>query len=546
MALIKCTECGKEFSDKAAACPNCGCPVSEIIKGNITPEEQKKAAEQIFAAVERTLDRARKASARFELESESTKRLAKSLDCNPNWMFGKDNIRLIVSGAVKTCDALYSTYQGLIPKLDAECRPLLQKNPGAVAVRFVLGTIQWLNDESEIENNYAAHYEDIDLGTLVRAKYLPSEANKMIRAIWQAEYLKAPDQDADKKWSQKLAEHKRLAYELERTTLRTKEFPDLAERRAEREKEEEERRKAEEARRKAEEERWAAEEAIRREEEKRKRAEAEKRRPQLEADKQKYDADLKKWETECDAVKAKRSERVKEIKVEKIAARKTSLIAAAERRRDEAISAANDRITSETKRKQEAEAKLATLGVFKFNEKKTQKWIIEDATRLIAEAQAAIPAAQAAYSREMSEADSKANDLNYDYQKAAERELPLPPKPPKPKSLVKEEERIKREEKEERERRRKEKKREAIGLLRPSSGGKLTFKQEEDLFFKEAIVEYMYDNPEPMTTSDMKEKIPALEDETNQRISSCARSLALNGIIEKYTLEHRTYFRIPE
>lgn len=28
MALIKCPECGKEISDKAAACPNCGCPIS--------------------------------------------------------------------------------------------------------------------------------------------------------------------------------------------------------------------------------------------------------------------------------------------------------------------------------------------------------------------------------------------------------------------------------------------------------------------------------------------------------------------------------------
>lgn len=27
MALIKCEECGKEFSDKANACPNCACPV---------------------------------------------------------------------------------------------------------------------------------------------------------------------------------------------------------------------------------------------------------------------------------------------------------------------------------------------------------------------------------------------------------------------------------------------------------------------------------------------------------------------------------------
>lgn len=27
MALIKCTECGKEISDKATICPNCGCPL---------------------------------------------------------------------------------------------------------------------------------------------------------------------------------------------------------------------------------------------------------------------------------------------------------------------------------------------------------------------------------------------------------------------------------------------------------------------------------------------------------------------------------------
>ncbi len=29
MALIKCPECGKEISDRAESCPNCGCPASE-------------------------------------------------------------------------------------------------------------------------------------------------------------------------------------------------------------------------------------------------------------------------------------------------------------------------------------------------------------------------------------------------------------------------------------------------------------------------------------------------------------------------------------
>ena len=30
MALITCPECGKEYSDKANACPNCGCPTNNV------------------------------------------------------------------------------------------------------------------------------------------------------------------------------------------------------------------------------------------------------------------------------------------------------------------------------------------------------------------------------------------------------------------------------------------------------------------------------------------------------------------------------------
>ena len=42
MALIKCSECGKEISDKAAACPNCGCPISEM---NVTPIDSSRPDE---------------------------------------------------------------------------------------------------------------------------------------------------------------------------------------------------------------------------------------------------------------------------------------------------------------------------------------------------------------------------------------------------------------------------------------------------------------------------------------------------------------------
>ena len=35
MALIKCPECGKEISDKALACPNCGCPITASTQKSI-------------------------------------------------------------------------------------------------------------------------------------------------------------------------------------------------------------------------------------------------------------------------------------------------------------------------------------------------------------------------------------------------------------------------------------------------------------------------------------------------------------------------------
>lgn len=39
MALIRCSECGKEVSDKANKCPNCGCPIST---GNMTHEQTER------------------------------------------------------------------------------------------------------------------------------------------------------------------------------------------------------------------------------------------------------------------------------------------------------------------------------------------------------------------------------------------------------------------------------------------------------------------------------------------------------------------------
>ena len=47
MALVTCSECGKEFSEKAAACPHCGCPIEEAIKKPTTVIENKSNANDL-------------------------------------------------------------------------------------------------------------------------------------------------------------------------------------------------------------------------------------------------------------------------------------------------------------------------------------------------------------------------------------------------------------------------------------------------------------------------------------------------------------------
>ena len=219
---------------------------------------------------------------------------------------------------------------------------------------------------------------------------------------------------------------------------------------------------------------------------------------------------------------------------------KKALNTAAEQRRDNAVAAANTIIASETKRKQEAETKLMSLGAFKFSEKKAQKRIIAEATQIIEDAQTAISSAQAAYSQEVKEVNQKVNNKKSVFQQRVETELPLPVKPSKPQSLIDEEERIKREEKEEQERRKKEKKRKAINIIR-SQRFFSTYTKEE-----EGVVEYMFDNPEPMTLSDMEENIPELYDVGHGQVGRIVRSLERAGIIEKYSEEYPPYYRISE
>ena len=53
MALIKCTECGTEVSDKADKCPKCACPISTVNnkKTQVIEQTDKKLKMQMLISV---------------------------------------------------------------------------------------------------------------------------------------------------------------------------------------------------------------------------------------------------------------------------------------------------------------------------------------------------------------------------------------------------------------------------------------------------------------------------------------------------------------
>lgn len=65
MALIICSECGKEFSDKAPSCPNCGCPTIEsLTPPDLADKVESKVEKPIFDVLYETYPDDREAAAK--------------------------------------------------------------------------------------------------------------------------------------------------------------------------------------------------------------------------------------------------------------------------------------------------------------------------------------------------------------------------------------------------------------------------------------------------------------------------------------------------
>ncbi len=198
MALIKCTECGKTFSDKAPACPDCGCPTEIVLNASNSTEAKEKvkiasknASATMLEEVNKAKSKARSAERQFESRNSSIQiKASRNID-----LFGGNATSRVVeiqADAREACDDLYASYQTLVETLDAICRPLLNSAPSGEAIKAVCDMIKYLNDESEIESNFTASFNGSNLGNVANSKYVPSISNKMIQKFWEARYAESP------------------------------------------------------------------------------------------------------------------------------------------------------------------------------------------------------------------------------------------------------------------------------------------------------------------------------------------------------------------
>ena len=152
------------------------------------------ATEQLLQAAKIAKERAKRAEREFDNGSAAIQRKASiSID-----LFGGSAVSQvadIASDTKKVCDALYASYQTLVKMLDEQCRPLLDQNPDYTAVREVRDLIKWLNDESEISNDFTASLNSQSLGGVASGRYFPSIENKMIQSFWENKYEMLPGRE---------------------------------------------------------------------------------------------------------------------------------------------------------------------------------------------------------------------------------------------------------------------------------------------------------------------------------------------------------------
>lgn len=335
------------------------------------------ATEKMLQAVQAVKESASRAEREFDRNSsELQRRAGRTID-----LFGGNAVNTvadIASESRKICDSLYSSYQTLVKMLDDQCRPMLDQDPDHVAIRKVRDMIKWLNDESEIKNDFTASLNNRSLGGVASARYVPTMENKMIQSFWETKYEMLPGRvEAEKEERQN-----RILANVEKRRAREAEI--------ERKNEEEKKR--------------------------------------FEAEKIEYAKRYEIWE--------KRTGEIKKLRVEKID-RSVAVARAAYKKEIEdtyaaCVRDANARRKKLTKQKLEAEEQLSALGFFSFGKKKAAKRTIEETTAQLQSVDVTVANAERTYADAKNSEEAWVSAEREKITEKIENENPLPEKPKEP------------------------------------------------------------------------------------------------------------------
>lgn len=331
------------------------------------------ATERMLQVVRMARSEAERAEYEFDRRNSDIQRKAgRSID-----LFGGSATSQVVDiarDARRACDDLYAAYQSLVRIVDEQCRPLLDQEPELSAVKEVCGLIKWLNDESEIENNFTASLNSRSLGDVASARYVPTMDSKMIQRYWENKYAMWPGRAEQEARERAQAEERRRV-----------------EREAAAKAQEEERRKHEE---------------------------------KMEV----YRREHKAWEQKKDAVLRERAQLL-QAEVDRERSRLQREVSGAYEEvcdklaREKADCAAS---------KASAEGKLASLGFFAFGEKAEAKKTIQAMTVRLAALESELSANETWYLEEKKKADRKIRDFQKKKEAALEKAHPIPAEPRKP------------------------------------------------------------------------------------------------------------------
>ena len=259
-----------------------------------------------------------------------------------------------------------------------------------------------------------------------------------------------------------------------------------------------------------------------------KKAEAERKVAEKKAaeekEKKAYEKALGDWKQ---AVQKTETARKNELSRRRKAQEKT-LTEKYQKEYEAAKSAANKAKKAAEDKKKKAEETLASLGVFKFGEKKAQRALIAEAEAEIAAAEQAKEAAAAAHTQAIAGMADEMENYVASQTKAVEKQFPIPAEPKKPKVIL-EEERMAEEKRKEEE-------------LAAQKKAKAT--EDENLTRTiPAVMEY----GKYYRLSEIKALIPELAGEVGtQHTAALCRKLEAEGILEKFVDNRIIYYSLAD